>query len=147
MLQKGFSYYVFLGKCFQSFNTLNTMEFNGLFNPFKFGFFTKKVNDLFYILYMNPIFGTTARFSMQKSIPDYINPNFDLPEVGDFKYNKETGVFTSGIGNGKFIFTEDNQFKVVFENFKYNDIPNLELDFSIKLNHNMEKNPNEGLKI
>ena len=123
------------------------MEFNERLNPFKYGFFTKKIDNLFYILYANPCLGSIARFSMQDSIPGYINPNFDLPEIRNFKHNSETGDFISDIGNGKFVFTEDNQFKVVFENFKYNNIPNLELNFSIKLNHNMEKNPNEGLKI
>ena len=123
------------------------MEFNERLNPFKFGFFTQKVGDLFYILHVNPVLDGTARFSMQNNIPDYINPNFDLPEVHNFKYNGETGAFKSDIGNGEFVFTENNQFKVVFENFKYNNIPMLELDFNTKLNHNMGKDPNEGLKI
>ena len=58
-----------------------------------------------------------------------------------------TGTFKSDIGDGKFVFTENDEMKVVFENFKYNNIPNLELNFSTKLNYNMGKDPNEGLKI
>jgi len=54
------------------------MKFNDRLNPFKYGFFTKKVDNLFYIFYVNPCFGNFANFSMQSSIPDFINPNFDL---------------------------------------------------------------------
>ena len=84
---------------------------------------------------------------MQDNLPDFINPNFDLPAVNNFNYNNETSSFISDIGDGKFVLVEKDQIKVVFSNFKYNDIPNLELDFSIKLNHNMGEDPNAGLKI
>jgi len=122
---------------------------NDLVNPFKFGFFTKKVGDYYYILYFKPFLpmGIMASFSMQNKIPDYIDPNIDMPKIDDFKYNEETGTFTSNIGNGKFIKDENDNFKAIFDIFYREDISTIELDFSIKLNHNMGKNPYEGMKI
>jgi len=58
------------------------MEFNKRLNHFKYGFFTKKIDDLFYILYVNTGLSNTARFSMQSNIPDFINPNFDMRLTG-----------------------------------------------------------------
>ena len=79
-------------------------------------------------------------------MPEYINPNFDMLEINNYKHNTETGAFTSDIGNGKFVLTKDNKIKVVFKNFKYNNIPNLELYFNKKLTWEA-KNPNPELKI
>ncbi len=123
------------------------MKFEKQNDPFKYGFFTQKIDDLFYILYVNPVLCQNARFMINSSFPDYINPNFDLPEIANYEYNSETGEFISDIGNGKFVLTENNQIKVVFTNFRYNNISKLELIFSIKLNHQMGKNPNPNLKI
>ena len=123
------------------------MTNNELQNPFRYGFFTKKHNDLFYIMYVNPVLSNTAQFSMQDNLPDFINPNLDLPAVNNFNYNSETSSFTSDIGDGKFVLDEKGQIKVIFSNFKYNEIPNLELDFNIKLNTDMGEDPNAGLKI
>ncbi len=124
------------------------MELNERQNPFNYGFFTKESDELSYALYIEVMFEhISAYFSIYKEkLPDDITP-YHIPKLENFKYNTETGNFTSKIGDGKIIFNEKKKFKIIFSNFKYNDTPNLELNLNTKLNEAMSNHKDNGLKI
>ncbi len=104
------------------------MKSNEISNSFINAYFTKETAKFSYIFFVQ--INQTEAFASFSIIVGKLPKNIlsnELKKIAIFDYNRKTGDFISTIGNGKIVFEKNKAIKIVFNNFKYNNISNLEL--------------------